>query len=223
MGSNLIVKDARFKKLLTRLLNAAELPLAALGLIYLVVYSVQVTNRSNLELVDALDYVSAIIWFAFLADTLFKFIDAENWGSFFKRCWFEIICVAIPFVRFLRAFRIILAVRGLRGFLKNRANETGAYIAMLVPLVWFSGGVALLDAESSAEGATITDLYSALWVSLQTVSTLGYGQYYPVTFEGRAVASVLMIAGIALFSAGAGIFASWILGGSKSPKSNAEE
>jgi voltage-gated potassium channel len=86
---------------------------------------------------------------------------------------------------------------------------------MLVPLTWFSGGIAVLDAESTNPDASITNLREALWWSLATITTVGYGDKYPTTLEGQLVAAVLMLTGISLFSAGAGIFASWIMGEKK--------
>jgi voltage-gated potassium channel len=50
---------------------------------------------------------------------------------------------------------------------------------------------------------------------LATITTVGYGDKYPTTLEGQLVAAVLMITGIALFSAGAGMFASWIMSDKK--------
>ena len=88
---------------------------------------------------------------------------------------------------------------------------------MLVPLTWYAGAIAVLDAESSNPDATIKNVGQALWWSLATITTVGYGDRYPTTFEGQSIAAVLMVTGIALFSAGAGIFASWILAEKKLP------
>jgi voltage-gated potassium channel len=162
-----------------------------------------------------LEVASQIIWAIFVVDVLFRLFGSESIPKFLKSSWLEILALAIPFMRILRVFRVILALRGIKGFVKNRASAMGTYILMLVPLTWFSGGIAVLDAESTNPEGSITNLREALWWSLATITTVGYGDKYPTTLEGQLVAAVLMLTGIALFSAGAGIFASWIMGEKK--------
>jgi voltage-gated potassium channel len=189
--------------------------MAIVGVVYLADYSIQVLNSTNQHLVDQLEVISQVIWFIFVLDVLFRLIGSESIPKFLKTSWLEILALAIPFMRILRVFRVVLALRGIKGFVKNRASATGTYILMLVPLTWFSGAIAVLDAESSNPERSITNLREALWWSLATITTVGYGDKYPTTFEGQLVAGVLMLTGIALFSAGAGIFASWIMGEKK--------
>ncbi len=195
--------------------SKSNIPMAVLGVVYLAAYSLQVLYAKNQELVVQLEVVSQIIWFVFVIDVLFRLFGSESIPKFLKTSWLEILALAIPFMRILRVFRVILALRGIKGFVKNRATATGTYILMLVPLTWFSGAIAVLDAESSNQDSSITNLREALWWSLATITTVGYGDKYPTTFEGQLVAAVLMLTGIALFSAGAGIFASWIMGEKK--------
>lgn len=190
--------------------------MAVLGVIYLAAYSIQVVYSSNNALVEQLEITSQIIWAIFVVDVVFRLLGSESIPKFLKSSWLEILALAIPFMRILRVFRVILALRGIKGFVKNRASAMGTYILMLVPLTWFSGGIAVLDAESTNPEASITNLREALWWSLATITTVGYGDKYPTTLEGQLVAAVLMLTGIALFSAGAGIFASWIMGEKKS-------
>jgi voltage-gated potassium channel len=195
--------------------SKSNIPMAVLGVIYLAAYSIQVVYSSNKELVEQLEVASQIVWAVFVLDVIFRLIGSESIPKFLKSSWLEILALAIPFMRILRVFRVILALRGIKGFVKNRASAMGTYILMLVPLTWFSGGIAVLDAESTNPDASITNLREALWWSLATITTVGYGDKYPTTLEGQLVAAVLMLTGIALFSAGAGIFASWIMGEKK--------
>jgi voltage-gated potassium channel len=185
--------------------------MAVLGLTYLAIYSIQVIYRDNYTLVTQLEVVSISIFVIFTADVVFRFVASISPLNFLKRNWLEILAITLPFLRVLRVFRVVIAIRGIKGFFQNRVNATGAYILMLVPLTWFTGAIAVLDAESSNPNALITNLREALWWSLSTITTVGYGDKYPTTLEGELVAAVLMITGIALFSAGAGMFASWIL------------
>jgi voltage-gated potassium channel len=190
--------------------------MAVLGVIYLAVYSTQVIQRKDLELVLVLELVSFVIWSIFALDVVFRLLTSVSLGGFVKQNWLELIALTLPFLRILRVFRAVIALRGIKGFFRNRVNATGAYILILVPLTWFAGAIAVLDAESTNPDASITNIRQALWWSLSTITTVGYGDRFPSTFEGELVAGVLMITGIALFSAGAGMFASWILADKKS-------
>jgi voltage-gated potassium channel len=189
--------------------------MASLGVLYLGAYTAQVLNKDNPTLVYQLEIVSIVLWIIFAADVLFRLIFSTNLKAFLKSSWLEVLALTLPFLRVLRVFRVVIGLRGIKGFVQNRVNATAAYVVMLVPLTWFTGGIAVLDAESSNPDAVITTLREALWWSLATITTVGYGDRYPTTIEGQLVAAVLMLTGIALFSAGAGMFASWILGENK--------
>jgi len=205
--------DARSKyvQLASKWEENSNIPMAFLGLLYLGIYTAQVLNRANSALVDQLEVVSIVLWIIFAADVLFRLIFSRNIKTFIRSNWLEILALTLPFLRVLRVFRVVIGLRGIKGFVQNRVNATAAYVLMLVPLTWFTGGIAVLDAESSNPEAIITTLREALWWSLATITTVGYGDKYPTTIEGELVAAVLMVTGIALFSAGAGMFASWIL------------
>jgi voltage-gated potassium channel len=67
-----------------------------------------------------------------------------------------------------------------------------------------------MDAEASEPNSALKELPNALWWSISTLSTIGYGQF-PESIEGRVVTVALMISGIGLFSTAAGLFASWLI------------
>ncbi len=205
---------------LTNVLNASvsekwekvsSLPLALLGLIYLGVYAAEVVISLDNVVPPFLTMISSAIWLVFALDVIIRFVGSGSLLKFLRGSWLEVAALLIPFVRFLRVFRVILALRAIKGFIGDRASAAGIYLLLLVPLTWFSGAIAVLEAESGNPDANITTLRDALWWSLTTITTVGYGDSYPSSVEGQLVAGVLMLTGIALFSAGAGIFASWIL------------
>ena len=210
-----MTKNSKLSALASQWQSKSTLPLAFLGVAYLAIYAAQVLNKANVSLVNQLEIASICIWVVFAIDVLLRLVFATSLESFLKSSWLEVLALTLPFLRVLRVFRVVLALRGIKGFVKNRASSTGVYVLMLVPLTWFTGALAVLDAESSNPDALITNLRESLWWSLATITTVGYGDKYPITIEGQLVAAVLMLTGIALFSAGAGIFASWILGGKK--------
>jgi voltage-gated potassium channel len=71
--------------------------------------------------------------------------------------------------------------------------------------------VAVYDAERDAPDASITSFGEALWWTITTISTVGYGDRYPVTFEGRLIAASLMVAGIALLGVVTASIAAWFV------------
>lgn len=207
--------NPKYAQLASKWEEKSNIPMALLGLVYLGTYTAQVLNKDNITLVYQLEIVSVALWVVFAADVLFRLIFSTNIKDFVKSSWLEILALTLPFLRVLRVFRAVIGLRGIKGFVKNRVNATAAYVVMLVPLTWFTGGIAVLDAESNNPDAIISTLREALWWSLATITTVGYGDKYPTTIEGQLVAAVLMLTGIALFSAGAGMFASWILADKK--------
>jgi voltage-gated potassium channel len=85
------------------------------------------------------------------------------------------------------------------------------YVAASVVLVGFVASLAVLDAERDAPEASITTFGDAVWWTLTTISTVGYGDRYPVTVEGRLVAATLMVAGIALLGVVTASIAAWFV------------
>jgi voltage-gated potassium channel len=85
------------------------------------------------------------------------------------------------------------------------------YTTGATALIGLAASLAVLDAERDAPGASITTFQDAAWWTLTTVTTVGYGDEYPVTSEGRLVAATLMIGGIALLGVVTGLVASWFV------------
>jgi voltage-gated potassium channel len=113
-----------------------------------------------------------------------------------------------PGFRILRMFRVVRETaaiddRGLRGSVRDiRANlAEGALfgIIFLVLLVLEFGGIGVLAFEAHAAGANITTGGDALWWGIVTITTVGYGDEYPVTSGGRTVGVLVLITGVALF------------------------
>jgi voltage-gated potassium channel len=85
------------------------------------------------------------------------------------------------------------------------------YVVGSVLLIGFVASLAVLDAERYAPDASITTFGEAVWWTITTISTVGYGDRYPVTTEGRLVAASLMVAGIALLGVVTASLASWFV------------
>lgn len=127
---------------------------------------------------------------------------------------------SLPALRFLRLVWFWLALRAnnrsLRDFLsrivvKQDGQGTLLLIIFIVIVVFEFAVVAILELEETATGSTIHSVSDALWWAFATVTTVGYGDEYPVTNGGRLVAMILMILGVALVSVTTGFLAEWFL------------
>lgn len=117
--------------------------------------------------------------------------------------------------RITRIFRLIRGVRATRilaAFILERRSEDAFLAAALISLllVVFSS-VAILHVEIDAEGNNIKTAEDALWWAFATITTVGYGDRYPVTTEGRFVGVLLMAAGVGLIGTFSGSVATWFL------------
>ena len=125
---------------------------------------------------------------------------------------FDLLVVALPLLRPLRLLRLLTLLhvlnRHVAGSLRGRVV---IYVIGATALVLFVASLAILDVERGKPGSNIDSFGDALWWSTTTVTTVGYGDQFPVTGAGRMVAIVLMLCGIALIGVVTATFASWLL------------
>ena len=159
-----------------------------------------------------LDALSWTVWGAFAVDLLIRLVLADNRRVYALEHWYDLALVALPLLRPLRLLRLLALVRILdRSAASNLAGRVLVYVAGAATVAVGLGALAVLDAERSAEGANITTIGDALWWASATVTTVGYGDRYPVTAEGRIVGVVLMVVGIGVVGAVIASVTSWIM------------
>lgn len=163
------------------------------------------------EVSRLLDLVDTGVCVVFALDFLLQLKAARRKWDYLKWGWIDLISSipTLPFLRIGRLARIVRILRVLRGIrstrvivehlFHHRARGTFATVALITFVVIVFASVAVLNVETTPE-STIRTAEDALWWSLATVTTVGYGDVYPKTSVGRFVAAVLMIAGIALFA-----------------------
>jgi voltage-gated potassium channel len=158
-----------------------------------------------------LDYIDSLICLVFLYDFFFHLYKAPSKRGFLKWGWLDFIS-SIPMLgifRFARLARVIRMLRILRAFrsskilitylFQHRASGTLASVAMISGILVIFCSIAILHVETGPD-SNIKTPSDALWWAITTVTTVGYGDKYPITLEGRAVAVILMIAGVGLFA-----------------------
>jgi voltage-gated potassium channel len=170
-----------------------------------------------------LDYADFAICVMFFIDFLVTFAKTDHkltymatWG------WIDLLS-SIPTVdalrwgRAARATRILRVLRGLKSarelthFVVDRRAESAFLATLLLALLLLvSASIAVLEFEVPG-GGNIASAQDAMWWAVSTMTTVGYGDRYPITAEGRIVAVFLMAAGVGLFGTMSGVVASWFL------------
>jgi voltage-gated potassium channel len=152
------------------------------------------------------------LWLIFVADYLFMLYLAENKKEFFHSHYLDLALVAFPFLRPLRALRLlVLFERAFSGMQQKLYVNIPVYVAGAASLLVLMGGATLYSVEVDAVDTNIKSPQDALWWAAVTVTTVGYGDKYPVTGQGRLVAVGLMITGIAVVGTVTASLAAWIV------------
>lgn len=187
--------------------------LTGLAVVFLVAYAWQVLDTSLGPAGEAaLEVVLTGTWVLFGLDYLVRFALARRRWRFVRTHLLDLVILALPMFRQLRALRLITVVSVLNRQLRDDVRGRVAfYVAGSVVLIGFVASLAVLEAERDAPDASITTFGDAVWWTITTISTVGYGDRYPVTLEGRLVAASLMVAGIALLGVVTASLASWFV------------
>jgi voltage-gated potassium channel len=99
---------------------------------------------------------------------------------------------------------------------KNRRQGALNTALMIAIMVLIFGSIAILQAETDPN-SNIKNAEDALWWVIVTMATVGYGDKFPITTEGRFIGAIVMIVGIGLFGTFSGFIASWISGNNNTP------
>ncbi|MFE0186432.1 potassium channel family protein [Streptomyces sp. NPDC058989] len=90
--------------------------------------------------------------------------------------------------------------------------QAAFWVTLLMTAVLLGGAALVVVAESGAPHANITSYPRALWWSVETATTVGYGDFYPVTLWGRVLATLLMLCAITAFGVITAALATWFVG-----------
>lgn len=189
-----------------------DIPLIITSVIFLVAYSWQVIEAPTGTPYEISETVMSLTWFIFLVDYVVTIYLTEKGKRVTLANLFGLAVVALPMLRPLRLLRLVTLIRVL-----NRSSQVAfrgkviTYVAISASFLTFLAALAVLDAERLAEGAKILNFGDALWWAFVTITTVGYGDYYPVTLEGRLIAVGLMLGGISLIGVVTATLASWIV------------
>ncbi len=192
----------------------SEIPLLFLAVAFLVAYAWPVldTGMDN-DLRTFLGVASWTVWIAFVADFVARiWLASDDRRSYAIRHWYDVALIALPMLRPLRMLRLLAFARVLnRSAAGNLVGQVTTYVVGVAIASVGLGSIAILDVERDAAGANITKFDAALWWACETVTTVGYGDVYPVTTQGRVIGVALMVVGISMVGAVTAAVAAWMV------------
>jgi hypothetical protein len=180
---------------------------------------------ANLQ--NILNNMNALLSAAFMADFIFRILTASSKADYFfgQYGWADLLAsVPLPQLKVLRVFRLLRVYRLLReigprnvfrSLSEDRAGSALYTLLMAGVLVLEFGSLGMLRIEQYAADANITTASDALWYTIVTISTVGYGDQYPVTEAGRALGALIIVVGVGIFGTFTGYLANFFIGPAK--------
>ena len=190
-----------------------DAPLLVLSVCFIAVYSLEVAAPGlPAGLRFLIDATSWVIWALFAVDLAIRVWLAERRLRYLLTHPVDVLVVLLPALRPLRVLRVFTAGQALvtRGGRVSLLRSTQA-VATAAAILILIAALSVLDAERDAPGAHITTFPDALWWAATTVTTVGYGDMFPITGAGRMVAVALMFVGISLVGVITATVAAWFI------------
>lgn len=190
-----------------------QMPLLVLALGFAVAYAVPIVVPDASPAVHrACSLAEWVVWAAFAADYLVRLGLSGAKRVFVRTHWLDLAAVVLPMIQPLRLLRVVatLMLVGRRARMAPQIRLTTYVAGAVVGLLMF-GSLAVLSVERDAPGGNIRNLGDALWWSVTTMTTVGYGDHSPTTGLGRLLAVGLMLSGIALLGVVTANIAAWFI------------
>ena len=192
--------------------RVVEWPLTGAAVLFLGAYSWPVLEPGMAgSLRQACSVATVVIWAVFAGDFVLRLGLARRRVRFLREHVVDLLVLALPLLRPLRALRVVTALGHLNRRAASLRGRAMVYVVGGVGLLGFTAAVAVLDAERSEPSASIKNFGDAAWWAVTTITTVGYGDRYPVTGAGRVAGVGLMLGGIALLGVVTAALASWFV------------
>jgi voltage-gated potassium channel len=200
-------------------LNPLEIITLILSVYVLIALLIQSLVALPPDAVVLLDWIDLLVCIVFLTDFFVRFAQAPSKLAFLKWGWIDFVS-SIPavnifrvgrVVRIIRVFRVLRAFRSTKFLLvyllRERKTTSLAAVTTISLVVVIFAAIAVLQFETLPD-SNIKTAGDAFWWAFVTVTTVGYGDKFPLTPEGRIVACILMAVGVGLFGTFTGFIAS---------------
>ena len=211
------------RKVLREELGLLNILVFVLSIFALISLFVDFAFRLSPELSKLLHVLDNVVCIVFLIDFFVRLKNAPDKKEFLKWGWIDFVSSipALGMARFGRIFRLLRIVRVIRAFqstkhvfnylFRNRIQGTFTSVVTFAVITILFSSIAMLEVEAKAPHANIKTAEDALWWSYATITTVGYGDKFPVTTTGRIIAAVLMTVGVGLFGTFTAYVASWFI------------
>jgi voltage-gated potassium channel len=200
-------------------LNLIILVLTVVVLVLLALDSFLINDDEISKLISYIDFA---ICFIFISEFFYRLFSVEDKIKYLKFGWLDLLS-SIPNIeifRIGRVFRLLRIIRIIRAFpsfkvfldsfFQDRVRGAVVSVSIFILLITTIASILILVVEVS-ENSNIKTAEDAIWWAFVTITTVGYGDYYPVTVWGRIVSLMLMISGVGLFGTFTAIFSSWFV------------
>jgi voltage-gated potassium channel len=187
--------------------------LTFLALAFLVAFSWPAFDPSpSANTLTTLNIVQWISWLAFAGDLAWGFVKSLDKKKFVLSHPLEIIAVALPMLRPLRLLRLI-SFGSLVLEKVSIGKSLGITIKVILTTLFFGyiAAIQITIVERSSPSGNIKNFGDGLWWAFTTITTVGYGDRYPTTTEGRVLAVCLMVLGISLLGVISATIAAWFV------------
>ncbi|MFD3744557.1 potassium channel family protein [Nocardia sp. NPDC058633] len=192
--------------------RATNLPLMLLAVVFVIMYAWRVLDTDASPRLDAaLLWADVAIWVVFAVDFTARWRLSTDRMRFVRKHPLDLLVVLVPPFRPLRLLRASLLLLDALNRATHPRTRLVTFVATSSVLIMLLTSLAFFDAEYGAPESKIESFGDALWWSMVTVTTVGFGDVYPVTTEGRFVSLILMTLGIGLISFAIGTMTSWVV------------
>ncbi|HEY2443222.1 MAG TPA: ion channel [Streptosporangiaceae bacterium] len=188
--------------LVDRIERVTRFPMTVLGVAWLVIAIMVVTTDVNGSASIALVSALFAFWVILLAEYLVRLVVSPDRRGYLRRRWAEPATVLVPPLagwHLIGIEKVCLLLH--EGELRAEAilrHHSLFRVLIAAAATLFAGAWLVLLFDENAPGSNIHSYPNALWWAIVTVTTVGYGDRFPVTEGGRVVATVLMLIGIGL-------------------------
>ena len=188
--------------LVDRIERVTKFPMALLGVAWLVIAILVVTTDVNGSASRVLVGGLFVLWVIMLVEYLVRLVVTPDPLGYLRRRWVEPATVVMPPLQGWHVVGIEKMTLLMReGELRVEAilkHHSLFRVLIAATATLFLGAWLVLLFEENAKGSNIHDYPNALWWAIVTVTTVGYGDRYPISEGGRVVAVILMLVGIGL-------------------------
>jgi len=192
--------------------KASELPLLILAVLMIPMLLAPLLFTLDPDQENFLEAIDWFIYACFAFDFIFKLYLAPSIVGHIKSNWLDLLVLLLPLLRplrllsgtrvlrLMRAARLLVFVLEAARKLKGIMTRRGLHVVLALTLAVIALAAGLVAAFEHESSSTIKNFGDAIWWAVTTVTTVGYGDAFPVTVEGRGVAMFLMLTGIVFYS-----------------------